>query len=206
VARCDTCQRTKAEHQKPVGLLQPLPVPKWKWEEIGMDFVTGLPRTQKGNDSIWVIIDRLTKVAHFIPVKTTFGGATLAQLYLKEIVRLHGIPRKIVSDRGTQFTSKFWMSLQQAMGTKLDFSTAYHPQSDGHTERVNKVLEDLFRACVLTFDRNWESVCLMQSSRITTTTRPVSRCHRLKPCMDGSARPSDVVQRRGKEIGRACLR
>jgi hypothetical protein len=101
VARCDICQRTKAEHQKPAGLLQPLPIPEWKWEEIGMDFVTGLPRTQKGNDSIWVIIDRLTKVAHFIPVKTTFGGATLARIYLKEIVRLHGIPRKIVSDRGT---------------------------------------------------------------------------------------------------------
>jgi hypothetical protein len=139
----------KAECQKPAGLLQPLPVPEWKWEEIGMDFVTGLPRTQKGNDSIWVIIDRLTKVAHFIPVKTTFGGATLARIYLKKIVRLHGIPRKIVSDRGTQFTSKFWMSLQKAMGTKLDFSTAYHPQTDGHTERVNKVLKDLLRA--------WES-------------------------------------------------
>jgi hypothetical protein len=124
VARCDICQRTKAEHQKPAGLLQPLPIPEWKWEEIGMDFVTGLPRTQKGNDSIWVIIDRLTKVAHFIPVKTTFGGDTLARIYLKEIVRLHGIPRKIVSDRGTQFTSKFWTSLQKAMGTKLDFSTA----------------------------------------------------------------------------------
>jgi hypothetical protein len=86
VTRCDTCQQTKAEHQKPAGLLQPLPVPEWKWEEIGMDFVTGLPRTQKGNDSIWVIIDRLTKVAHFIPVKTTFGGATVAWIYLKEIV------------------------------------------------------------------------------------------------------------------------
>jgi transposase InsO family protein len=132
-------------------------VPKWKWEEIGIDFVIGLPRTQKGNDFIWVIIDCLTKVANFIIVKTTFGGATLAWIYLKEIVRLHGIPRRIVSDRGTQFTSKFWMSLQQAMCTKLDFSIAYHPQSDGQTERVNKVLEDLLRAYVLTFDRNWES-------------------------------------------------
>jgi hypothetical protein len=127
VARCDTCQRTKAEHHRPAGLLQPLPVPKWKWEEIGMDFIIGLPRTQKGNDSIWVIIDRLTKVAHFIPVKTTFGGATLTRIYLKEIVRLHGILRRIVSDKGTQFTSKFWLSVQQAMGIKLDFSTAYHP-------------------------------------------------------------------------------
>src|SRR5688572_23840892 len=122
-----------------------------------MDFVTGLPRTQKGNDSIWVIIDHLTKVAHFVPVMTTFGGAALARIYLKEIVRLHGIPRKVVSDRGTQFTSKFWKGLQQAMGTKLDFSTAYHPRSDGQTERVNKVLEDLLRACVLAFDRDWES-------------------------------------------------
>jgi hypothetical protein len=110
-----------------------LEVPKWKWEEIGMDFVIGLPRTQNGNDSIWVIIDRLTKVAHFIPVKTIFEGATLAWIYLKEIVRLHGIPRRMVSDRGTQFTSKFWLSLQQAMGTKLDFSTAYHPQLNGQT-------------------------------------------------------------------------
>jgi hypothetical protein len=96
-------------------------------------------------------------VAHFIPVKTTFGGAALARIYLKEIVRLHGIPQKIVSERGMQFTSKFWKGLQQAMGTKLDFSTAYHPQSDGQTERVNKILEDLLRACVLTFDRDWES-------------------------------------------------
>jgi hypothetical protein len=107
VAQCDTCQRTKAEHQKPAGLLQPLPIPEWKWEEIGMDFVVGLSRSPKGNDSIWVIIDRFSKVAHFILVKTTYGGATLAQLYLKEIVRLHGIPRRIVSDRGTQFTTKF---------------------------------------------------------------------------------------------------
>jgi transposase InsO family protein len=87
-------------------------------------------------------------------VKTTFGEATLVRIYLKEIVRLHGIPRKIVLDRGTQFTSKFWMSLQKAMGTKLDFSTAYHPQTDGQTERVNMVLEDLLRAYVLTFDRS----------------------------------------------------
>jgi transposase InsO family protein len=186
VARCDICQRTKAEHQKPAGLLQPLPIPEWKWEEIGMDFITGLPRTQKGNDSIWVIIDCLTKVAHFIPVKTTFGGATLARIYLKEIVRLHGIPRKIVSDRGTQFTSKFWTSLQKAMGTKLDFSTAYHPQTDGQTERVNKVLEDLLRACVIEVGN---PVYPTQSSHTTTAIRPASRCRHSKHCMDRNARP-----------------
>ncbi|WVZ92669.1 hypothetical protein U9M48_038715 [Paspalum notatum var. saurae] len=134
VARCDVCQKVKAEHQKPAGLLQPLPIPIWKWDEIGMDFVIGLPRTPKGNDAIWVIIDRLTKTAHFLPVRTTYNGAKLAQLYIENVVKLHGIPSRIVSDRGTQFTSKFWKSLQEAMGTKLDFSTAYHPRTDGRTK------------------------------------------------------------------------
>ncbi|WVZ97509.1 hypothetical protein U9M48_043036 [Paspalum notatum var. saurae] len=123
----------------------------WKWDEIGMDFVTGLPRTPKGNDAIWVIIDRLTKTAHFLPVRTTYNGAKLAQLYIENVVKLHGIPSRIVLDRGTQFTSKFWKSLQEAMGTKLDFSTAYHPQTDGQTERVNQVMEDMLRACALTY-------------------------------------------------------
>jgi hypothetical protein len=108
IALCDTCQRVKAEHQRPAGLLQPLKVPEWKWEEIGMDFIVGLPRTQKGYNSIWVIVDQLTKVNHFIPVKTTYTGPQLAELYIAQIVCLHGVPRKIVSEWGTQFTSKFW--------------------------------------------------------------------------------------------------
>ncbi|WVZ85711.1 hypothetical protein U9M48_032602 [Paspalum notatum var. saurae] len=97
VALCDVCQRVKAEHQKPAGLLRPLKIPEWKWEEIGMDFIVGLPRTQSGFDSIWVVVDRLTKVAHFIPVKTTYSGAKLAELYMSVIVCLHGVPKKIVS-------------------------------------------------------------------------------------------------------------
>jgi hypothetical protein len=101
VALCDVCQRVKAEHQRPAGLLQPLKVPEWKWEEISMDFIVGLPRTRDGYDSIWVIVDRLTKVAHFIPVKTTYSGAQLAELYMSRIVCLHEVPKKIVSDRGT---------------------------------------------------------------------------------------------------------
>ena len=156
VAQCDVCQRVKAEHQKPAGLLQPLPIPVWKWDEIGMDFVNGLPKTLKGNDSIWVIVDRLTKVAHFIPVRTKYSGDKLAQLYVDNIVKLHGVPSRIVSDRGTQFTSKFWKSLHEAMGTKLDFSSAYHPQTDGQTERVNQIMEDMLRACVLTYGKDWE--------------------------------------------------
>jgi hypothetical protein len=101
VALCDTCHKVEAEHQRPAGLLQPLKVPEWKWEEIGMDFIVGLPRTRDGYDSIWVIVDRLTKVAHFIPVRTTYTGAKLAELYMTRIVCLHGVPKKIVSDRGT---------------------------------------------------------------------------------------------------------
>ena len=101
VALCDTCQQVKAEHQRPAGLLQPMKIPKWKWEEVGMDFIVGLPRTQRGYDSIWVIVDRLTKVAQFLPVKTTDSGARPAELYMERIVCLHGVPKKIVSDRGT---------------------------------------------------------------------------------------------------------
>jgi hypothetical protein len=107
VALCDTCQRVKAEHQRPAGLLQPMKIPEWKWEVVGMDFIVGLPRTQRGYDSIWVIVDRLTKVAHFLPVKTTYKGARIAELYMERIVSLHGVPKKIVSNRGTQFTSQF---------------------------------------------------------------------------------------------------
>jgi hypothetical protein len=107
VAMCDVCQRVKAEHQRPARLLHPLKIPVWKWEEIGMDFITRLPHTYKGYDAIRVIVDRLTKVAHFIPVKTTYKGSQLAELYMARIVCLHGVPKKIVSDRGSQFTSRF---------------------------------------------------------------------------------------------------
>jgi hypothetical protein len=156
VALCDVCQRVKAEHQRPAGLLQPLKVPEWKWEEIGMDFIVGLPHTRDGYDSIWVIVDRLTKVAHFIPVKTTYSGAQLAELYMSRIVCLHGVPKRIVSDRGIQFTSRFWKRLHESMDTKLNFSSAYHPQTDGQTERTNQVLEDMLRACALKHDRSWD--------------------------------------------------
>jgi hypothetical protein len=101
VSLCDTCQRVKAEHQRPARLLQPLKIPEWKWEEIGMDFIVGLPHTHAGYDSIWVIVDHLTKAAHFITVKTTYSGAKLAELYMSRIVCLHGVLKKIVSDRGS---------------------------------------------------------------------------------------------------------
>ena len=122
-----------------------------------MDFVTGLPKTSRVNDSIWVIVDRLTKTAHFLPVWTNYNGARLAKIYIENIVKLHGIPSKIVSDRGTQFTSRFWKSLHEAMGTNLDFGSVYHPQTDGQTKRVNQIMEDMLRACVLTYGKDWES-------------------------------------------------
>ena len=127
IASCLTCQQVKFEHQRSTGLLQELPMPEWKWDRITMDFVVGLPKTRKGYDSIWVIVDRLTKSAHFLPVLTTYTVAQYAQLYIQHIVSLHGVPVSIVSDRGTQFTSRFWQKLQEAMGTQLDFSTAFHP-------------------------------------------------------------------------------
>jgi hypothetical protein len=153
---CDTCQRVKAEYQQPAGLLQSLQVPEWKWEEIAMDFVVGLPRTQSGSDSIWVIMDRLTKVAHFIPVKTTYSEPQLAELYISRIVCLRGVPKKIVSNRGTQFTLMFWERLHETLDTQLRFSSAYHPQTDGQTERVNQILEDMLRACALQYGRSWD--------------------------------------------------
>src|SRR4051812_19438892 len=156
VAVCDVCQRVKVEHQKPAGLLQPLPIPEWKWDKLGMDFITGLPRTRSGYDSIWVVVDRLTKVAHFIPVKTIYTSAKLAKIYMTRIVCLHGVLRSIVSDRGTQFTSKFWNQLHETLGTRLEFSTAFHPQTDGQTERVNQILKDMLRACALDYGSSWD--------------------------------------------------
>lgn len=100
-ARCDICRRVKAENQKPAGLLQPLRIPEWKWDDISMDFIVGLPKTQKDNDSIWVIVDRLTKSAHFIPVQQKYRGDKLAQLYVDHVLRLDGVPSRIVSNRGT---------------------------------------------------------------------------------------------------------
>ena len=143
VSKCLTCQQVKAEHQVPTGLLNPLPIPQWKWDNITMDFVSGLPLTQQKHDSVWVIVDRLTKSAHFIPVRIDYSMDKLAELYVDEIVRLHGVPLSIVSDRDSRFTSKFWKELQSALGTRLNFSTAFHPQTDGQSERLIQVLEDM---------------------------------------------------------------
>ncbi|GJZ08073.1 putative reverse transcriptase domain-containing protein [Tanacetum coccineum] len=134
VNKCLTCLKVKAEHQRPSGLLQ----------------------TSSRHDTIWVIVDRLTKYAHFLPMREDYKMERLARLYLNEIVARHGVPISIISDRDSRFTSRFWQSMQEALGTHLDMSTAYHPQTDGQSERTIQTLEDMLRACVLDFGGSWD--------------------------------------------------
>ncbi|GJZ30245.1 putative nucleotidyltransferase, ribonuclease H, partial [Tanacetum coccineum] len=153
----------REEHQRASGLLQPLEIPVWKWDEISMDFVTGLPRTQRKHDAIWVVVDRLTKTAHFLPIRKDFSISRLAEMFQQEIVRLHGTPSAIVSDRDPRFTSRFWKGLQNAWGTRLKFSTAFHPETDGQSERTIQTLEDMLRSCALEWTGNWDDyICLVE--------------------------------------------
>ncbi|GJW94854.1 putative reverse transcriptase domain-containing protein [Tanacetum coccineum] len=156
VSKCLTCAKVKIEYQKPSGLLVQPEIPKWKWENITMDFVTKLPRTAAGQDTIWVIVDRLTKSAHFLPMREDDTLEKLTRQYLKEVVSRHGVPVSIISDRDGKFTSHFWKSLHKALGTRLDMSTAYHPETDGQSERTIQTLEDMLRACVLDFGKGWD--------------------------------------------------
>nr|GFD47873.1 retrotransposable element Tf2 [Tanacetum cinerariifolium] len=121
VSRCFICQQVKIKHQRASGLLQPLDIPIRKWDEISMDFVIGLLRTQRRHDAIWVVVDRLTKSAHFLPIRKDYSVSKLAENFQQEIVRLHGTPSVIVSDRDPHFASRFWKGLQKAWGTRLKF-------------------------------------------------------------------------------------
>ena len=143
VVSCLVCQKAKIEHQRPGGTLKPLDIPQWKWDSIAMGFVTHLPRTTKGNDLIWVIVDKLTKCAHFLAINQKMSMDKLAELYVREVVTMHGVPTSIVSHRDSRFTSRFWQSLEAALGTQLRMSSAYHPHTDGQSERTIQSLEDL---------------------------------------------------------------
>ncbi|KAJ4978526.1 hypothetical protein NE237_009306 [Protea cynaroides] len=156
VFQCLNCQQVKAERQRPAGLLQPLLEPAWKWDCITMDFVTGLPLTPRSVDAVWVIVDRLTKTARFIAVGPRYTMEKLAKLYVDNIVKLHGVPESIVSTRDPRFTSKFREGLRKAMGTKLKFSIAFHPRTDGRSKRTIQILEDMLRACALDFKGAWD--------------------------------------------------
>ncbi|GJP84276.1 hypothetical protein CLOP_g14339 [Closterium sp. NIES-67] len=160
VAACPICQRMKSSHQRPTGLLQPLEPPQRPWQHVTMDFVTGLPAGPSGNDAVLVVVDRLTKMAHYAPCRTSITAEETARLFISTVVRLHGIPAAIISDRDPKFTSKFWQDTWARYGTRLQFSSAYHPQTDGQTERTNQTMEQLFRTnCP---DRKtWEDVLPM---------------------------------------------
>ncbi|GJR20764.1 putative reverse transcriptase domain-containing protein [Tanacetum coccineum] len=153
VSKCLTCAKVKAEHQRPSGLLVQPKIPEWKWDNITMDFVTKLPKSSQGYDTIWVIVDRLTKSAIFVPMRETDPLDKLARMYLKEVVTRHGIPVSIICDRDPRFASNFWKLLQNALGTNLDMSTAYHPQTDGQNDRTIQTLEDILRACAIDFGK-----------------------------------------------------
>ncbi|KAL0556464.1 hypothetical protein IC582_004978 [Cucumis melo] len=143
VSKCLMCQQVKAPRQKPAGLLQPMSVLEWKWENVSMDFIIGLPRTLRGFTVIWVVVGRLTKSAHFIPGKSTYTASKWAQLYMSEI--------------RCSFHFQVIEGFKAAMGTRLDFSITFHPKTDGQTERLNQVLEDMLRACTLEFPGSWDS-------------------------------------------------
>jgi hypothetical protein len=134
VSECDTCRRIKVDHLRPVGNLQPLSIPEWKWENICMDFIMSLPHTSCGYNLIWIIVDRVTKSAHFIPVATTYRVGPYVELYISHTVRYHSIPKTIIFDRGSIFVACFWEQLYECLGTHLIRSSVYHPQIDGQME------------------------------------------------------------------------
>ncbi|GJY85417.1 putative reverse transcriptase domain-containing protein [Tanacetum coccineum] len=156
VSKCLTYLKVKTKHQKPSGLLVQPEIPQWKWDNITMDFVTKLPKTSNGYDTILVIVDRLTKSVHFLPMRENNSMDKLARLYMKEIVTRHEIPVLIICDRDDRFMSNFWRPYQKAMGTRLDMSMAYHPQTDRQSERTIQTLEDMLHACVIDFGNGWE--------------------------------------------------
>jgi hypothetical protein len=147
-------QKVKLEHRNLVALLQPFPIVEWKWEVVTIDFITKLPRIVKQHDSIMVVVDKLTKVSHFIPMKLTHKATNIANIYMREIASLHGVPKKIVSDRDNKLTSNLWKELFKGFRINLNFSTTYHPKSDGQIERVNQVIDDMLRMYVMDNHQN----------------------------------------------------
>jgi transposase InsO family protein len=152
-----------------------------------MDFITRLPKTSRGFDSIWVIVDRLTKSTHFIPVKTDYRASRYVEIYVPRIMSLHGIPKTIVTDRGTQFVSQFWKQFQKSLGTKLLYNIVYHPQTGGQTERVNQILEDMLRSCALTYQDQWDECLPLEEFSYNNSYQESIKMHPLKHCIAAGA-------------------
>jgi hypothetical protein len=155
VDRCRICQHTKGKGQN-IGLYQPLPIPERSWDAMSMDFILGLPRTQRGHDSIFVVVEIFSKMAHFIPCQKTSYATHIVNLFFKEVIRLHGFPRSIISDRDTKFIGYFWRTLWENLGTSLSFISVYDPQTDGKTKVVNRILGDLPRSLVIEHHSQWD--------------------------------------------------
>ena len=209
VKQCSVCQQSKHEHCKYPGLLQPLPIPENSWQDLSMDFVEGLPKSDSFS-VIMVIVDRFTKFAHFYPLKHPFTAKTVAQVFFDNVVKLHGVPKTIVSDRDKVFTATFWKELFALLGTKLQMSSAYHPQTDGQTERVNQCLEMFLRCTVHDSPKQWHkwlgSVELWYNTSYHTALKctpfkalyGVEANHGVVPVLnaDGSSEATDFLQDR----------
>ena len=156
VTSCDACQRNKPSQQAPMGPMKPLPIPTRPWQQVSMDLITQLPRSRKGNDAIVVFVDKLTKMVHYVATTTTVTAPQLATLFMREVVRLHGVPESILSDRDPRFTAHFWRAFWAQLGTTLTMSTAYHPQTDGQTERANRTLEEMLRSRINFKQTDWD--------------------------------------------------
>ncbi|GKB63298.1 putative reverse transcriptase domain-containing protein [Tanacetum coccineum] len=202
VSKCLTCAKVKAEHQRPSGLLVQPEIPQWKWDNITMDFIMKLPKSSQGYDTIWVIVDRLTKSVIFVPIRETDPMERLARMYQKEVVMRHGIPVSIIYDRDPRFTSNFWRLLQKALGTNLDMSTTYHPQTDGQSKRTIQTLKDMMLACVIDFGKDLE-VQLTDPKIVQETTEKViqikqriqATCDRQKSYADLKRKPMEFQVR-----------
>jgi hypothetical protein len=184
---CRICQHEKGKIQN-TGLYQPFPIPERPWDVISMNFVLRLPRTQRGCDSIFVVVDRFSNMTHFTPCHKISDATHVANLFFKEVVRLHGLPRSIISDRDTKFVGHFWRTLWKKLGIDMSFISTYHPQTDGQTEVVNKSFGKLLRSLVTEHHNQWDQILPQEnfsyndSPNRSTRKSPFQKCTRRFCC------------------------